>query len=308
MQKTSPTTPESAAEKLSSSSPFVAKARAFGELLKFRLSLLVAFSAVFGYAMAANMMNIAVSGWNYVWVCIGALLVTGASNTLNQISERELDLLMRRTQARPLPTNRLTVRESLVYALLLAIAGVAVMGKLFNLPAALLSIIALLSYAFVYTPLKRITPFAVFVGAFPGALPPLIGWVAVTGKLDAAGLMLFAFQFFWQFPHFWAIAWISDEDYRKAGFKMLPSAAGKTRFSTVMILLYSLCLVALPIFPYLMEITGIWATIALTVLGIGFALPAVQLYRTFEDAAANRLMFASFIYLPLIQAVFLLMA
>lgn len=286
-------------------SPIAAKIRAYAELLKFRLSLLVAISAVFGYAMAIRMMHLDASLWEYVVVCIGALLVTGASNTLNQISERELDALMRRTQARPLPTSRLTVRESLVYALLLAVAGVALMGKMFNLPAALLSIIALLSYAFVYTPLKRITPFAVFVGAFPGALPPLIGWVAVTGKLDAEGLMIFAFQFFWQFPHFWAIAWLADEDYRKAGFKMLPSAAGKTKFSTTMILLYSLCLVALPVFPYLMHLTGDIATILLIVLGIGFAYPSIQLFRTFEDAAAKRLMFASFLYLPLIQLVFL---
>jgi len=279
-----------------------AKARSLGELLKFRLSLLVALSAVFGYAMAAPN-----ASWlSLLLIGVGGMLITGASNTINQVTEREYDSLMKRTANRPMPTGRLTNREALVYALVLAVAGIALIGRTFNLPAALLGIIGLLSYAFVYTPLKRVTPFCVFVGAIPGGLPPLIGWVAATGSLDAGGLMLFAFQFFWQFPHFWAIAWLADEDYTKAGFKMLPSAAGKTKRSTSMIVLYTLTLIPLAIFPYEMGMVSLWGAIALAVSGALFAWPSILLHRTHDNAFARKLMFTSFAYLPAIQLVFLL--
>jgi heme o synthase len=197
-------------------------------------------------------------------------------------------------------------REALVYAVLLAAVGIGLIGSTFNLPAALLGIIGLLSYAFVYTPLKRITPFSVFVGAIPGGIPPLIGWVAYTGALDLPGFLLFAFQFFWQFPHFWAIAWILDEDYRKAGFKMLPSASGKTRMSTSMILLYTLTLIPMAFFPWLIGLTTWPAAVALAVLGAAFAYPALKLHRSLDSKDARQLMFASFLYLPLIQVTFLL--
>jgi protoheme IX farnesyltransferase len=293
---------QSSTETLSFSTRIVAKARAYGELLKFRLSLLVAFSAVFGYAMAAP----SASWSDLFWIGLGGLLVTGAANTLNQITEREYDALMKRTAIRPLPTSRLNTVEALVFAILTAFAGIWVIGSHFNLPASLLSIISLLLYAFVYTPLKRFTPFCVFVGAIPGGLPPLIGWVAFTGQIDTPGLLLFAFQFFWQFPHFWAIAWLAHEDYTKAGFKMMPSATGKTRFSTWMILLYAATLVPLAVFPWQAGmISGIGA-IALAVSGALFCIPAIRLHRSLDGKFARQLMFSSFAYLPVIQAIFVI--
>lgn len=280
---------------------FQVKSRAFVQLLKMRLSMLVALSSVFGFGMASGQWSL-----NLLWIGLGGLFVTGSANVLNQIIERELDAKMNRTANRPLPTGVLTEGEALIYAIILAIAGVGMIGYLFNLPAALLSVIGLLSYAFVYTPLKRITPFCVFVGAIPGGLPPLIGWVAVTGALDSGGLVLFIFQFFWQFPHFWAIAWLLDEDYQRAGFKMLPSSYGKTGYSTQMILTYTICLVPLAYFSFQTGLTGIAGMIALALIGAAFVIPAYRLHKTSEDKFAKQLMFASFLYLPLIQVAFLL--
>ncbi|RMG31975.1 MAG: protoheme IX farnesyltransferase [Bacteroidetes bacterium] len=277
------------------------KASSYFQLLKFRLSLLVALSATFGYAMAGG------SSWLHLLLMgVGGLLITGASNALNQLFEKETDKLMKRTAARPMPSERLRTGEALGFALLVAAAGIALIGYVFNLPAALLGIIGLLMYAFVYTPMKQVSPFAVFVGAIPGALPPLIGWVAFTGQLDPGGWLLFAFQFFWQFPHFWAIAWVLDEDYKRAGFRLLPSHTGKSRFSALLILIYTACLVPLALFPYKAGLVALPGLLALMLLGLLFTIPAMQLYLRRQDAMAKRLMFASFLYLPAIQLAFLL--
>lgn len=278
------------------------KATYFGELVKVRLTLLVALSAAFGYTMAATS--------NFTWyymllVMLGAFLTTGAANALNQVMESELDALMLRTHKRPLPTGKLQTNEALIFALIAGIAGVFIMGRFFNLPAALLSVIALLSYSFVYTPLKRITPFCVFIGAIPGALPPLIGWVAVTGALDAGGLVLFAFQFFWQFPHFWAIAWILDEDYKKAGFNMLPVGEGRNSAGARLILIYTLVLVPLALLPFKLAMVNPAGAIAIACIGILFCIPAFLLYKKLETQYAKKLMLTSFIYLPVLQLLFL---
>ncbi|MEM9897565.1 MAG: heme o synthase, partial [Bacteroidota bacterium] len=219
--------------------------------------------------------------------------------------EKEYDKLMKRTENRPLPTGKLSSTEATVYALIIGTLGIALMGMYFNLAAALLSIIALLSYAFVYTPMKRISPVAVFIGAIPGALPPLIGWVAVTGEIGIGGLMLFIFQFFWQFPHFWAIAWIAEEDYKKAGFKMMPSSAGKTHFSAFLIFIYAFSLAPLAWFAVKAGLVGMWGGIGLAIAGLLFAVPGWQLFMSMENKHARRVMFASFAYLPLIQIIFL---
>ncbi|MEM7367020.1 MAG: heme o synthase [Bacteroidota bacterium] len=279
-----------------------ARVQAYGQLLKFRLSLLVSVSAVFGFAMASQ----GSASWeSLLWIGLGGLLITGASNSLNQLFEKELDAKMSRTSGRPLPEGRVGSGEVLVYALLLSVVGISILGYFFNLPAALLGIIGLLSYAFVYTPLKRITPFAVFVGAIPGSLPPLIGWVAYTGSLDAGGWLLFAFQFFWQFPHFWAIAWIMDEDYQKAGFKMLPTASGKSKKSASLILLYTLCLVPMVLFPLQLGMIQLWSALTLVGLAVFFAFPAWKLHRSLDTKYARKLMFASFLYLPLMELIFI---
>ncbi|MEZ4825796.1 MAG: heme o synthase [Bacteroidia bacterium] len=290
-------------EKVSRFQAIKAKAIAYIQLLKLRLSMLVALSAVFGYAIAAG------GDWSatsLLWIGLGGLLITGASNTLNQLFEKELDALMKRTAMRPIPTGRISTREALIFALILSVSGVTILGRFFNLPTALLGVIGLLSYAFVYTPMKRISPASVFVGAIPGGLPPLIGWVAYTGSMGMGGMILFVIQFLWQFPHFWAIAWLLDEDYQRAGFKMLPSAMGKTSFSALMILIYTLSLVPVAVFPVQAGLIGWPAAVALMLLGAVFSIPAWRLYRTMEGSHARRLMFASFLYLPLAQLVFLM--
>lgn len=279
------------------------KTQAFAQLLKLRLSMLVALSAMFGYAMAAG----SAFAWDSLcWMGLGGLMITGASNALNQIFEREHDLRMKRTSSRPLPEGRITNQEALVFALAVAIGGLVILGNHFNLASTLLGVIGLISYAFVYTPMKQVSPFSVFVGAIPGGLPPLIGWVAVTGAIDTGGLLLFAFQFFWQFPHFWAIAWRLDEDYQRAGFKMLPTSSGRSASSARLILIYTLCLIPLAYFPWQEGMVQAWAAFALGGLGLLFALPALSLLRTLDDKHAKTLMFTSFLYLPLIQVVFLL--
>ena len=289
----------SVSEKLSTGQ----KVKAFLVLGKHRLTMFVAISAAFGYAVAA--------GTSFSWLLLGVMtlagfLITAGTNALNQIFEREWDAMMKRTAARPLPTGQLSIKEAAIFGVGAGVVGVALIGYFFNLPAALLGIIGYLSYAFVYTPLKRISPFSVFVGAIPGALPPLIGVTGVTGTIDNFGLILFAFQFFWQFPHFWAIAWVAHEDYSRAGFKMLPSVSGKTPFSATVIMYYALITIPLAFLPYLMGMIALWQAIVLGLAGIYFFIPAWQLFRTQEDQFARKLMFASFLYLPLIQLTFLL--
>ncbi|MDX2283277.1 MAG: heme o synthase [Bacteroidia bacterium] len=295
---------KAAARASSAGAAWRSKAQALFELTKARLSLLVALSASFGYAMAAapeldllGSLLIGLAGW----------LITGASNALNQVIEREYDREMMRTARRPMAEGRLPVREAVAFAVVLAVCGVVLLHERFNLPAALLGIIGLLSYAFVYTPMKRISPASVFIGAIPGGLPPLIGWVAWTGSLDPGGWVLFAFQFFWQFPHFWAIAWRLDEDYRRAGFRMLPSASGRSKFSATLILMYTVCMIPLALFALRAGLTGPWGAAVLAVLGLGFSIPAFRLQQTLDDVHAKRLMFFSFLYLPASQVVFLLL-
>ena len=195
------------------------KLKDYSELVKMRLNLLVVFSSAISYAMAA--------AGNINWLQLGMLslggfLVVGASNGINQIIEKDFDKLMIRTANRPIATQRMSVTEASIASALMGIAGVLILGLFLNQMSAILAFAALLSYAFLYTPLKRISPISVFVGAFPGAIPPMLGWVAATGTIGVEALILFLIQFFWQFPHFWSIAWVLDDDYKRAGFKMLP--------------------------------------------------------------------------------------
>ncbi len=279
------------------------KVFAYLRILKFRLTLIVSLSASFGYAMASG----EAFEWSIMlWVTLGGFLITSASNIFNQVFENEYDAVMKRTQKRPIPQGELTLTEAIIYALVLIVLGIWVMGLHANLPATLLSIIGLLLYAFVYTPMKRNSPFAVFVGAIPGALPPLIGWVAFTGGIDKAGLILFAFQFFWQFPHFWAIAWVLHEDYLKAGFQLLPSSTGKSKESTRLILMYTLMLIPLVLIPFQTGMVSILGALLLFVIGVAFSWIAWTLHRTLNDKSAKRLLFGSFLYLPLMQLTFLL--
>jgi protoheme IX farnesyltransferase len=273
------------------------KARAYFQLLKFRLSFTVAFSSAIGYLLGAGEMN-----WSRVLlVMLGGLLVTGSANIINQVFEKDLDKLMRRTESRPLPTGRVSPTEAWMLCVLLGIAGLSVLAYYFNPLTAALSLLSLILYGFIYTPLKRVSPVCVAVGAIPGGLPPLIGWVAATGFIGEPAWVLFGLQFMWQFPHFWAIAWVADDDYKRAGFKMLPSPGERNLRTAFQIMTYTMLLIPVSLLPLVLGISGrVSAGVAL-VCGVLFFLLTVQLMRTQDRKAALTIMFASFLYLPIVQ-------
>jgi heme o synthase len=279
------------------------KLKAYMELMKFRLSSLVAFSFGFGYILAAKG---AVDWLAMSMLCLGGLLISASSGAINQIFERDLDVLMKRTQNRPLPTGRVTVQEAAVFAALLAFVGFGIMLVFTNWLATLLAMISMVLYSFVYTPLKRVGPIAVLVGAVPGALPPLLGWVAATGEITHEALIIFAIQFIWQFPHFWAIAWVADEDYKKAGFNLLPSGGKKDLNTAIQIMTYTLFLIPLGLMPAYFGITGINSAIIATICGVLFLSMTFSLMRDGSRKSALKIMFGSFIYLPVVQIAFLM--
>ncbi|HLP50756.1 MAG TPA: heme o synthase, partial [Chitinophagales bacterium] len=258
----------------------------------------VVFSAVIGYLFAAPAILTVTS---IVLLAVGGMLVTSASNAINQIIERDIDKLMTRTQNRPLPTERMNVTEAIFAAGIMGISGILILTYFFNPIAGVLSALSLLSYAFVYTPLKRISPIAVFVGAIPGALPPMIGYVCATGNIDFTALVLFSIQFIWQFPHFWAIAWVQYEDYEKAGIMLLPSASGKTRMSAVQNVIYCTMLLVVSMIPYFFNMVGAIGTVFIAVAGVVFLWMAWNHYKSCDDKTARVLMFGSFLYLPVVQ-------
>jgi protoheme IX farnesyltransferase len=280
----------------------LAKAKAYFELLKFRLSFLVAFSCVFGYALASPRINWLTLGMLFV----GGFLISGASIVVNQILERDLDKLMSRTRHRPLPTGRLQVSEAATFSVLCLSAGVAILLTYTNWFTAWLSIVSMILYGFVYTPLKRVGPIAVFVGAIPGALPPLLGWIAATGGISHEAMIIFGIQFIWQFPHFWAIAWVADDDYKKAGFKLLPCGGQKDLNTAIQIMIYTLFLIPLGLLPATFGITGINSAIAVTICGVLFLAQTFSLMKSGDRKAALKIMFGSFLYLPIVQIAYLL--
>lgn len=270
----------------------------YAMLAKLRLSFLVVFSAVIGYLFASP---VVISVTSLVLLAIGGMLVTGASNAINQIIERDIDKLMKRTQTRPLPTERMNTLEAILAAGVMGISGILILTYFFNPIAGVLSAISLLSYAFVYTPLKRVSSVAVFVGAIPGALPPMIGYVCATGQIDFVAIILFSIQFIWQFPHFWSIAWIQFEDYKKAGIMLLPSVSGKTRMSAIQNVIYCAVLLVVSMLPYFLNMVNVFGTFFIAAAGVVFLWMAWQHYRKCEDSTARVLMFGSFLYLPVVQ-------
>jgi protoheme IX farnesyltransferase len=288
---------------LSDKHVFAEKLKALFELLKFRLSFLVAFSCCFGFALASGP---GIDIVKLLWIGLGGLLISGASVTINQILEKDLDKVMKRTRNRPLPTNRVTVNEAVIFTLLTAAAGFAVLIIYANMLTVALSALSMALYSFVYTPLKRVGPVAVFVGAIPGALPPLLGWVAATGEISIAAFVIFAIQFIWQFPHFWAIAWVADDDYKKAGFKLLPSGGKKDINTAIQIMMYTMFLIPLGLLPAKFGITGIDSGLIATFCGVLFFSQTFYLMKSGSKKAALRIMFGSFLYLPVVQIAYLL--
>ncbi len=280
---------------------FKTKLSAYVAFMKLRLTSLVVVSSIIGYGIGTSAFLWA----DAFWLALSGLLVTGASNGFNQIIEKDFDALMKRTSARPLPTGKMTVLEGLIFATIMAVFGLLTLYVVFNTLAAVLGALALFSYVFVYTPMKRYNNLAVFAGAFPGALPPMLGYVAATGTFDLFAGLLFAVQFVWQFPHFWAIAWVAHDDYAKAGYRLLPSRGEKDGHSTFLILLYTLFLIPVAILPWAFGLVGSTAAWISASLGLLFVWPAMQLFFRKNDAMAKRVMFASFFYLPLILIVYL---
>lgn len=273
------------------------KARAFFQLIKFRLALTVAFSSAIGYLLGAHELN-----WGKaILVMIGGLAVTGSANTINQIFEIDLDKQMKRTAKRPLPMGVLSVAEAWVFTFIVGGLGLGLLAYFFNPLAAALSLVSLILYGFIYTPLKTISPICVAVGAIPGGLPPLIGWVAATGYLGVEGWILFGIQFMWQFPHFWAIAWVLDDDYKKAGFKMLPTPGKKDLRTAFQIMTYTLVLIPLSLLPFYFGMTNTIYPMVAAVCGVLFLMQTFYLMRTISKKAAMSIMFGSFLYLPIVQ-------
>ncbi|MEO1516519.1 MAG: heme o synthase [Bacteroidota bacterium] len=282
---------------------FARKLHDYQLLTKFRLSSLVVFSSLMAYMMAAGG---SVSWLPLVLLGLGGWLVTGAANALNQVLERDYDKLMKRTEDRPLATGRMSVSEAVMSAGFMSMIGITLLA-LFNPWTSLLGMISLICYSFVYTPMKRVTPFAVFVGAIPGALPTMIGVVAFEGEITAMALVLFAIQFLWQFPHFWAIAWLAHEDYTNAGFYLLPSRAGREDRNTgLQSFIYALFLVPVVVIPYMMGQVGLLSTALLVLLSMAYSFYGWRFFSDLNRQSARKLMFSSFFYLPLVLIVLVL--
>ena len=273
------------------------------DLTKFRLSLSVVFSSFISYMLGYKEFDIKV----LLLLMFGGFFVVAASNIYNQIIEKDLDALMVRTKNRPLPTNKISVNTALVLAVLSTIIGLFMLYMI-NSKVALLAAVSIFLYTSVYTPLKLVTPLSVFVGAIPGALPFMLGWVAATGEIGIEAIMLFLMQFFWQFPHFWSIGWMQHKDYENAGFKMLPTGK-KDRSTTSQILFYSIWAVLMSIIPAF-NLTGdlslsIYGLFLVLLIGLVLIYYAVKLFNDSTDLNAKKLMLASGSYLTLMQIVLL---
>ncbi len=282
----------------------ISKWKDYLQLIKISLTIMVVFSSVISYLLAPRIVE-------YDWTMIvllfaGGLLVTGSANAINQVVEKNTDALMKRTKHRPVASGRMSEQEAWAFAVLAGAAGVFILGNFFNWLSASLAAFSLFLYAFVYTPLKKVSSISVLVGAVPGALPCLIGWAAGNDALTAGGWVLFALQFFWQFPHFWAIAWIAHKDYSDVGFKLLPSREGPTKFTATQAIIYSLLLIPVGVIPYFIDMSGIISLVVVLLANLFMVWRSVQLYRKMDVKAARKVMFGSYIYLPVVLLALLL--
>lgn len=267
-------------------------------LIKFSLSFMVAFSAVISYLLAPKVVEYS---WSMITLLfLGGLLVTGSANAVNEIAEKDTDAQMKRTANRPIAAGRMSVQEATIAATIMLVAGLWILWHYFNLLSAAISLSSWFVYAFMYTPLKKISAISVLVGAVPGALPCLIGWAAGNDDVSAGGWVLFALQFFWQFPHFWAIAWVAHKDYSNAGFKLMPSVEGPTKYSAIQSVIYSLVLIPVGMLPFWVGMSGMVSLWIVFVANLFMIWLCVRLFLDMERKAARRVMFASYFYLPIV--------
>jgi heme o synthase len=278
---------------------FKQKIKDYNALIKFTLSITVVFSSVIAYLLTPDAVF---SFRNVIMLTLGGLLVTGAANAINQIVEKDTDALMKRTASRPVANGNMSENEAWIFTFFAAVGGTIILGTQFNWSAAMIALFSLFLYSFVYTPLKKVNSIAVLVGAIPGALPCLIGWLAGTGTFGIGGWVLFGIQFLWQFPHFWAIAWVAHNDYTKAGFKLLPSASGPTKFTAYQALFYALVMIPVGFLPYLIQpkLSGAVSLIILLLANIYMVAMCALLVQRMDVKSARRVMFSSYIYLPII--------
>jgi protoheme IX farnesyltransferase len=274
------------------------KIKDYFQLIKFTLSFTVVFSCVICYLLAPKVVEYDLR--MIILLFIAGMLVTGSANAINQAVEKDTDAQMKRTRLRPVADGRMSQQEAYIFAFIAGVTGVLMMWYFFNLSSALVAAFSLFLYAYIYTPLKKISSIAVLVGGFPGALPCLIGWVAGQDDFGIGGWILFGIQFLWQFPHFWAIAWVSHSDYSKVGFKLLPSDKGPTKFTALQAIMYSVLMIPVGILPYYFHLAG-WVSLWILLLGNLFmVVQSIRLYNEMDVKAARRVMFSSYIYLPIV--------
>jgi len=279
-------------------------AKIFISLTKARLALSVVFSSIAGYFLAVD----AADYNELILLVIGGYSIVGASNSFNQIIEKDKDVLMDRTKNRPLPAKEITTQNAFWISVFLTLIGLLCLYFI-NYKTAFFAAISVFLYTCVYTPLKPITPLSVFVGAIPGAIPFMLGWVAATGSFGIEPGTLFMIQFFWQFPHFWALGWMLDDDYKKAGFIMLPTG-NRDKSTALQIILYIIWMMIISVFPYT-GLTGdltlsFGSTIAILMLGVIMLVLAINLYNKMDISSARKLFYSSILYLTLIQIIYLI--
>lgn len=272
------------------------------QLAKVGLSLSVVFSSIAGYLLAVE----TVSYFTLFLLGLGGFFMVGASNAFNQIIEKDTDAIMKRTQNRPLPTGRMSVNVALTIAVLFTIFGLAILYSI-NPKSALFGAISIFLYTCVYTPLKSVTPLTVFVGAIPGAIPFMLGWVAATNNFGIEAGFLFMIQFFWQFPHFWAIGWLQFEEYKKAGFNMLPMGS-KDKGAIKQIIFYTVIMILVSIAPVL-KVSGSFyihpiTAIIVALFGVMMLFYGVKLYKSEDNIDARKLLLSSVLYITVVQIIY----
>jgi heme o synthase len=285
----------------SASFALVSKVKDYFQLIKFTLSFMVVFSTVVSFLIAPNEQFYVRDKIISVLLLFAAgMLITGSANAINQVLEKDSDKLMMRTAKRPVASGRMSVNEANLFAFIAGALGVFMMWKYFNLQSAMVGLFSLFLYGFIYTPLKKVNSISVLVGAIPGALPCLIGWVAATGNFETGGWVLFGIQFLWQFPHFWAIAWLAHKDYTTAGFKLLPADKGPTKFTAMQSIIYSALMIPMGFLPYYTGIGGIESMFILLGCNCWMVYASVLLFIRMDAKSARRVMFSSYFYLMIV--------
>ena len=285
----------------STSFVLASKVKDYFQLIKFTLSFMVVFSTVVSFLIAPNEdYYVRSKVISVLLLFIGGMLITGSANAINQVLEKDTDAVMKRTAKRPVASGRMSVNEATGFAIIAGILGVFVLWYWFNYQAALTGLFSLFLYGFIYTPLKKVNSVAVLIGAIPGALPCLIGWVAATGSFGAGAWILFGIQFFWQFPHFWAIAWLAHTDYTKAGFKLLPGDKGPTKFTALQTVIYSILMIPFGLLPYYMGIAGVVSVWILLICNLWMVGVSIVLFLKMDQRSARWVMFSSYFYLMIV--------